>query len=334
LKNKEKDVLVLCDTEEEYAILMTEFIKARKEIPWEIRTYTEVAMMLQEERNQKIAVLVIAESSYTEEVKGLTPGRVVILNESGMLKWGQIPNVSKYQQAESVLRQILEVYMEIAECTLPKLVTDSKTKLIGIYSPVKRCLQTSFAMVMGQMLAEKGRTLYLNFEHYAGRTELLGDEQTRDLADLLYFLNTEGEKFRLRMQTIIRQKGQMDYVPPVKSGQNLLTISPREWMKLLQKIAELGIYEYIVLDLSESMQGIFDVLRSCVKVFTLVKEDDVAQSKLLQYEQMLALYQYEDVLQKTCKCTPPKLPRLPKTIEEYTKSELADYVRAQLKELL
>jgi len=89
-----------------------------------------------------------------------------------------------------------------------------------------------------------------------------------------------------------------------------------------------------VLDLSESMQGIFDVLRSCVKVFTLVKEDDVAQSKLLQYEQMLALYQYEDVLQKTCKCTPPKLPRLPKTIEEYTKSELADYVRAQLKELL
>lgn len=334
MKNKEKDVLVLCDTEEEYAILMTEFIKARKEIPWVIRTYTEVEMMLQEERNQKIAVLVIAESSYTEEVKGLTPGRTVILNESGMLKWGQIPNVCKYQQAESVLREILEVYMEIAECTLPKLVTDSKTKLIGIYSPIKRCLQTSFAMVMSQMLAGKGRTLYLNFEHYAGRTELLGDEQTRDLADLLYFLNTEGEKFRLRMQTIIRQKGQMDYVPPVKSGQNLLTISPREWMKLLQKIAELGIYEYIVLDLSESMQGIFDILRSCIKVFTLVKEDDAAQSKLLQYEQMLALYQYEDVLQKTCKCMPPKFPRLPKTIEEYTKSELADYVRAQLKELL
>lgn len=334
MKNKEKDVLVLCDSEEEYAILMTEFMKTHREIPWEIHTYTATASMLQVERNQKIAVLVIAENSYTEEVKGLAPGRIVILNESGMLKWGQIPNVCKYQQAESVLREILEVYMEIAECTLPKLMTDSKTKLIGIYSPIRRCLQTSFAIVIGQMLAGKGRTLYLNFEHYAGRTDLLGDEQTRDLADLLYFLNTEGEKFRLRIQTIIRQKGRMDYVPPVKSGQNLLAISPREWMKLLEKIAELGIYEYIVLDLSESMQGVFDILRSCTKVFTLVKEDDVAQGKLLQYEQMLALYQYEDVLQKTCKCMPPKLPRLPKEIEEYTKSELADYVRIQLKELL
>lgn len=334
MKNKEKDVLVLCDSEEEYAVLMTEFVKARKEIPWEIHTYTEVAALLQEECNQKVAVLVIAESSYTEEVKELAPERMVILNESGMLKWGQIPNVCKYQQAESVLREILEVYMEIAECSHPKLVTGSKTKLIGIYSPVKRCLQTSFAIVMGQMLAEKGRTLYLNFEHYAGRTELLGDEQTRDLADLLYFLNTEGEKFRLRMQTIIRQKGRMDYVPPVKSGQNLLTISPGEWMKLLQRIGEMGIYEYIVLDLSESMQGLFDILRSCVKVFTLVKEDDAAQAKLLQYEQLLTMYQYEDVLLKTCKCTPPKLPRLPRAIEDYTKSELADYVRARLKELL
>lgn len=334
MKNKDKDVLVLCDAEEEYAVLMTEFIKKHKEIPWEIHTYTETDRMLQEERHQKIAILVVAESSYTEEIKELNSGRVVILNESGMLKWGQLHNVSKYQQAESVLREVLEVYLEIAESTFPNLTTDSKTKLIGIYSPVKRCLQTPFAMVMGQILAGKGRTLYLNFEHYAGRTELLGDEQTRDLADLLYFLNTEGEKFRLRMQTIIRKNGQMDYVPPVKCGENLLTILPGEWIKLLKKITELGIYEYIVLDLSESMQGVFDILRSCTKVFTLVKEDDVAQSKLLQYEQLLALYQYEDVLMKTCKCTPPKLPRLPRTIDEYSKSQLADYVRGQLKELL
>jgi len=334
LKEKEKDVLVLCDPEEEYAGLMSEFIRAHKEVPWQLRTYTAVETMFQEERNQKIAVLVIAESAYSEDIKGLQAGRTVILNESGMLKWGQIRNVSKYQQAESVLREILEIYMEVADCTLPKLGNHSKTKLIGIYSPVKRCLQTSFAMTMAQMLSQKGKTLYLNFEHYAGRPELMGDEQTRDLADLLYFLNTEGEKFRLRMQTIIRRKGDMDYVPPVKGGQNLLTILPGEWMELLQKIAEMEIYEYLVLDLSESMQGVFDILRSCVKVFTLVKEDDVAQSKLLQYEQMLALCQYEDVLLKTCKCMPPKLPRLPGNIEEYTKGELADYVRSQLQELM
>ena len=55
-------------------------------------------------------------------------------------------------------------------------------------SRVHRCMQTSFAITMSLMLAKKHSTLYLNFEHYAGISELLPDMQTLDLADLLYFL--------------------------------------------------------------------------------------------------------------------------------------------------
>lgn len=333
MKKETKDILVLCDTEEEYAWLMTDYLKLHKELPWEIHTYTATTMLMQQEKKTDITMLVVAESAYVEEMKSLKPHCTVILNESGIMKWGELQNVNKYQQADNVLRSLLEIYTDISDGQLPKLTGDFKTKFIGIYSPVRRCMQTSFALTMGQMLAMESRTLYLNFEHYVGITELLPDMQTRDMADLLYFLSGDKDKFRLRIQTMIQHKGKLDYIPPMKSGQNLLTVTVGEWMQLLQKITELGEYEYVILDLSESMQGLFDILRNCTKVFTLTQEDHIAQSKITQYEQVLSLYEYEDVLHKTCKCKVPQIRRLPRELEQYTKGELAEYVRKQLREI-
>ena len=173
--------------------------------------------------------------------------------------------------------------------------------------------------------------LYLNFEHYAGIAELLPDMQTLDLADLLYFLNADKDKFLLRMQTICRHVGNLDYIPPMKSGQNLLTITAAEWTKLLQKIEELGGYEYVILDLSESMQGLFDILRMCKRIFTLTREDRIAKSKLLQYEQLLSLCEYGDILDKTKRLNLSHIQRLPEELEQLTRGDLAELVNDLLK---
>lgn len=326
-------ILALCDTEEEYAQHMTEFLKGHKELPWVIHTYTEVEGLLELAGREEIELLVIAENAYTEKVQALSQIPTVLLNESGILRWENVRNVSKYQQAEKVFREILQEYAEITEITLPRLSAGSGTRFIGMYSPVRRCLQTSFALTLAQMLAEKHKTLYLNFEHYVGITELLPERQTRDLADLLFFLTSEKERFRLRLQAMLCKKGQMDYIPPMKAGQNLLSITSEEWQELLHQIEELGEYEYVILDLTESMQGLFEILRMCYKVFTLTRTDAVAMSKVTQYEQVLALYQYEDVIGKTYKCSLPRFHRLPEEIEQFTKGDLAEYVRGWMKEV-
>lgn len=333
MKETNGKVMALCDTEEEYARLMTEFLKRHRDLPWELHTYTSVEELLAREQYCPVAMLVVSESAYTEEMQKLQPGRTVVLNESGVLRWKDLPCVDKYQQAEEVLRYLLAVYMEIADMQLPRLKKNGSVVFIGNYSPVRRSMQTSFALTMSLLLAQKHRTLYLNFEHYAGIAELLPDAQTFDLADLLYFLNSEQDKFRLRMQTMLRHKGNLDYIPPMKSGQNLLTVTPGEWMSLLQKIQESGEYEYVILDLSESMQGLFDILRLCSHIFTLTREDRIARSKLLQYEQILSLYEYEDLLDKTKRVSLSHIHRLPGELEQYTKGDLAELVKELLKTL-
>ena len=333
MKGPNGKVMVLCDTEEEYAQLLTEFLKRHKDLPWEIHTYTNVEELLLREQHQSISMLVVAESTYTEEIKKLQPDRLVVLNESGVLHWSELHHVDKYQQAEEVLKYLLSVYMEIADVQFPRLRKNSNAVFIGNYSPVRRSMQTSFALTMSQLLAQEHRTLYLNFEHYAGLTELLPDMQTFDLADLLYFLNAEKDKFYLRMQSMLYHKGKLDYIPPMKSGQNLLTVTAAEWQSLLQKIEDTGEYEYVILDLSESMQGLFDILRLCRHVFTMTREDRISQSKLLQYEQILSLYEYEDVLDKTRRFSLSHIRRLPEELEQYTKGDLADMVKELVKDL-
>ncbi len=328
-----ENLFVLCDTEEEYAGLFGEYLRKHREQPWEIRIYTDVDELLRKEQKEGAAMLVVAENAYCEKLKGLEPGRIVVLNESGMVRWKDVWNVNKYQQAEAVFKELLEIYAEIVKCQLPKLKSNYGTAFIGIYSPVRRSLQTSFALTLSQLLAKEHSTLYLNFEHYAGVKELLPDAQGRDLSDLLYFLNAEKEKFQLRLQTMLERCGNLEYVPPMRVGQNLLSVTTVEWLNLLQRIGELGEYEYVVLDLSESMQGLFDILRMCIKVFTMVADDRVSAAKLLQYQQVLELYEYEDILQKTKKCAFPPIKRLPVELEQYTRGELAELVKREIAEL-
>lgn len=334
MKAKADKVIALCDTEEEYAQQMTEFIKKHKNLPWELHTYTCVEDMLKEERGS-VGMLVVAESAYRDDIRALMPERLVVLSESGVLRWENLTYVDKYQEAEEVLKCLIGIYMEIVDVQLPRIQKsrNAKAVFIGNYSPVRRCLQTSFSLAMSQMLAREHPTLYLNFEQYAGNAELLPDMQTLDLADLLYFLNADRDKFRLRMQTMVKRRGSLDYIPPMKAGQNLLAVTGADWLGLLQKIEELGEYEYVILDLSECMQGLFEILRLCTRVYTLTREDRMAKSKLLQYEQILALYEYEDVLEKTRQLDVSHIRRVPGELEQLTKGDLADLVRKLIREL-
>lgn len=331
MKEEEK-LLVLCDEEEEYARLLTDFLQKQRDLPWRIHTYTGIDELMRSEK-EPVMLLAVSESVYSEALQALQPLRTVILNESGVIRWKDVPCVDKYQAAEEVLKTLLQIYMEVADTGLPRLRQGCRTKFIGNYTPVHRSMQTSFALTMSQMLAREHATLYLNFEHYAGIGELLPDLQTLDLADLLYFLNAEQEKFRLRLQTMLRHVGNLDYIPPMKSGQNLLTVQTAEWLGLLQKIEELGEYEYVILDLSESMQGLFEILRLCRRVYTLTREDRIAKAKLLQYEQLLSLYGYGDVLEKTRQPSLTQIRRLPEELEQLTRGELAALAEGLIREL-
>ena len=105
-------------------------------------------------------------------------------------------------------------------------------------------------------------------------------------------------------------------------------------MGLLRKIDYSGEFAFAVLDLGESMQGLFEILRMCTRIYTLTREDRIAKGKLMQYEQVMALYEYGDVLGKTKNVSIAHIRRLPGELEQLTKGDMADLVKKLLDELL
>lgn len=319
----EQKVLILCDPEEDYVFRMSDYMRRDKFFPWTVKVYTRIAG-LYESAGQPVDMLVVAESVYEDKMQGLGAGKTVILKESGTVKNQKVNSVDKYQSAGNVVQRL----MELGGVTWKKAEHVEGAKLIGLYSPVHRSLQTSFGLCLGRLLSGRGKTLYLNFEAYPGVEELQGCGGM-DLSSMLYYLDDE-EHFMANIGRMIRRSENFDYVPAMVNGQNLLMVSSEDWKRLLYKLQQVMGYEYIVLDLSESVQGLFDILRMCVRVYSMAKDDPIAKRKMDQYEQLLSAMEYEDVRKKLNICRLPLFRNIPTSIETAAKGELADYVRKMI----
>lgn len=325
----EHKLLVLCDPEEDYAQHMADFLRRKKDMVWDIRIFTDCDALRTFSQEQAIEVLLISETAYGSCEKEKFAEHIFLLNESGIIREKQLVNIDKYQPAERVWQELLALYMERSGVEYPQITGWQSGKLIGLYSPVRRCLQSTFALTLGQILAEKRKTLYISFEYYPG-LEVWQDKSGQDLSVLLYYQQNRPDSFGAQLQTLVKKVGNLDYISPMSNGANLLYITAKQWESLLQSLMSCGEYEYILLDLSESLQGLFEILRLCNRVYTIVREDSAALQKTCRYEQLLELLEYRDVKEKTSKCHLPLFRKLPTEVECYSKGELADYVKELL----
>ena len=180
--------------------------------------------------------------------------------------------------------------------------------MIAVYSPIHRIGKTTFAFEMGKELAEKQKTLYLNLEGYSA---LMGEG--KNLGELLYYVHQEPECLGTRLCMMIKKQDALDYIVPIQMMNDLKEISVNEWKNLLQKILEESIYENVVLDLGDCVDGVFEILRLCDWVYMPVLEDGISHQKVCRYEETILRIGYGDILQKTTKFI------VPDDMEEYAR---------------
>ena len=245
---------------------------------------------------------------------------------------GKAHYISKFQSPEKIVETLYESVAGIAGWSQNITAEEEDVKLIGIYSPVKRCLQTSYALTLGQVLAKEHRTLYINFECYSGFAQMLKREFPMDVMDLMYYFRCDRDKLALKLPSIVQSVNGLDYIPPMQSYTGIREAGGGQWLELCRYIAGIGQYEYIILDLDDCMDGVFELLRSCYRIYTITREDGFAVAKLNQYEQILKFHELEEIAEKTVKCKFPVFKELPVNLELMTHGELAGYVKAIVKE--
>lgn len=326
-------ILAICDPEENYAYRMMEVLQVKKDIPFEIHVFTQVGRFIEFNRKAEVECLLVSESAYCDAIQDLAISHVIILNESGELtEENKLYNIYKYQSADHIVSEILNYYSEKAVGRAGRRIgiLHKNRKIIGIYTPVKRCLQTTFSMTLGQMLARNHKTLYLNFECFSGLSRMFGREFKADITDLVYFYECIREKFVYRLAAITEQVNGMDFIPPAAVYPDLMNIPGKQWTSLLQEIKMECGYEYILLDLSDYVNGLIEILQECDMIFTITRGDTMAVAKMEEYEKMLHENHVQEVAEMTCKLNLPIFKNLSLKFSELTYGELASYIKDNL----
>lgn len=327
--------MAICDTEEGYIFRMAEYILEKVKLPYTLHIFTAAEELENFAGREKIEILLIAESALRmiqEEYIRKQVTQMFLLQESESMEQRGMHCISKYQSPKQVVQKMLDV---IADGDGWKEIPEEAkmtAQMIGIYSPIKRCLQTSFALSLGQLLAKEHKTLYLNFEMYSGLGELLRQEYEADILDVMYYFQSAREKLAFRLPTIIQNAGGLDYIPPMQYALGLKEVPGEQWLALCRDIASIGEYEYIVLDLDDGIDGVFELLKNCRKIYTITREDAFAEAKLRQYERMLETGELTEITEKTVKCRFPIFKELPGGLDMMTHGELAGYVKSIIRE--
>ena len=329
-----KSILAVCDGEAEYASHFVDYLSQpgiREGFPFEVQAFTDESAAENFCEKNKVQFLLISQTLY-EAGEEWNAENVLVLTEDNRTPAG-VPCIGKYQPMENMVRKILELSVE-SGVLFPVAATDrpGNMKLIGIYSPVRRCLQTTFSFTLGQLLARKHKVLYLNFESFSGLGRMLQREFQADLSDLIYFLHNKDGRFPYRLEGIAQKVNGLDMIPPAFSALDLQEVKKEEWMALFSELEKSGMYEYVILDLSESIQGLFDILQKCSRVYTIIRDDGFAAAKQEQYEELLCCMKYDGILQKTRKCRLPVFRTLPPGLDNLTKGELAEMVSRLIEE--
>lgn len=324
--------LAICDPDETYPEKLQRNLMNRNSFPFSVSIFGKVEELKKVNEKKPFEIILVAESIYEEVEEEKFSGMVILLQENGMISVTKKERIRKYQSSETIRKMILELYADWNGTVSKQNIMQKDTCLVGIYSPLGRCLQTSFSLLLGQFLAEKQNVLYLNFEPFTGLSGLLGREEEKDLTDLVYYLENGTNRFLYKLESMVSNVNGLNYVAPAYSYMDIAAVKAEDWLLLIQSLKECGNYDVIILDLSELVQGLPDILRECSYIYTLNQNKGAAVHKMKEYENLLNRWEYQDVIGKTKKLEIPVFQSLPSTLDTMLYGELADYVRGVLRE--
>lgn len=317
-----RNILAICDPEQEYAYRLMDALGSRSDFPFEILAFTSADRLYGALRERPVQILLIAQSAFHAEMKTWGPQIILLWEEDAGLPDG-IPGISKYSSVVRIMKKITETALE-AGSLCPVIRTDHRVTVYGFYTPVRRCLQTTLALTMGQLLARRRKVLYLNFESCAGLAQMLGRQGEAEFSQVLYYLQEEPQEFLKRLYQAAEKINGLDMILPASCGFDLYEIGREEWQRLLELLAG-SRYEIILLDLSDGICGLFEILRQCARIYTVIREDGFAAAKLEQYEETLEKSEYRDVRERTRKLCLPVFSQLPRDLNHLDSGELAQF---------
>lgn len=332
----QKGILAIYDLDKEYANHLMEYINAKQGMPFKVMVFTDKQALFQYVEENGIDILLISDKIMEKEIAEQNIEKIILLLSGKILsEQMNYDYIFKYQSGENIVKEVLEHYVEMHKNYGMIPISKGNAEIIGVYSPVGRTGKTTFALTLGQVLASENPVLYINMEEFSAFDKVLGQSYGGDLSDLMYFFKQNPEVLSIKLQAIVNNLHNLDYVPPLIFCEDLRNLDTAEWITLIERIAVTGTYDKIILDLSNMVKNIFEMLDICNVIYMPICDDQISLMRVSAFEEYILRNKDERMINRIVKI---KVPQTSKQtwdenyFERQLWGEMGEFVRKILKE--
>lgn len=284
-----KGNLVIYDAEYDFASKLAAFLSSRRNNVYNIYAFTDYSALKEFAKSCHVDILLVSENVINRNIDDLGAAEVLVLSDSDRQKeLCGYKTIEKYQSADGVFREVMEYAMKCNERNRGINIVLPDSEVIGVYSPVGRCCKTIFALTLSHILSSENRVLYLNFEEFSGFRGLFNTEYIGDLSDLVYFYMQNKNVLKNKLHVIKKEYCGFDYIPPMMFSNDIRNVPMDIWTSFVNEIKFIGSYDVIVLDLSNMLMDLFEMLDICDNIYMPAAEDFISSAKTDEFYQVLS----------------------------------------------
>lgn len=318
-----KELLAIYDTDEAYAKKLEQALNAEGTFPfYAMRVASEEELgRAVEEDGVKVVLSCMREAA--------PEAKTVILLSEIPVSSGRFPAVFKYQPLSRIRQEILKhqrVFLEADEGA-----TSKKREIwIGVGSPVGRSLKTSFALVLGELLAQERKTLYVNLEPCSGLSAFFSKKLEHDLSELFSEGLREDWDGKGAFTETVRD---LDILGPAAVPEDIYQTDPAFLRSTVRKFAEENGYETVILDLGTDYRISEAFLPTLDKLYIPGRKEALQEAKITEYREWLSRVtgpEFEEKAEILILPAPGLFSRGKNDPEQLLFSELGDFVRSLL----
>lgn len=291
--------LAICDSDSGYLRMLQAYLQKKSPADFEISIFDTVNRALEASLETPLQILLVGEGIYDANVANIDAAKIYILQEDGTKGIKGYSMIAKYQSMERLIAQVLEEFALDDRCNSVGRRGKNRTTLISFYAPDRHKGQSVAALGAAQVLADEGyQVLYLNLMPFTGFEELLRTSYEADVTDFMYFVLNHSDKLLYKLDSLKRSIHGVDYLPPALDYADLLSVGRHDWETVMDLLLYSSDYTHIVVDLSETCQGFYDLLESSDQIYLLADKTNVySQAMLSHFDNLLHAKEYHSILE-------------------------------------
>lgn len=276
--------IAVCDADPVYGNKLAEYLLETKSVS-KADVYTDWSSVEENLEKEKKDIWLI-NSGLLKEAENLPlKEEIVCLAEERLsAREAALPHIYKYQSANVILQ---EIYALLAGHPAEICLRGNKRgSTIGLLSPWYDGLSLLSGLALAQVLAERGKVLYVNTRGYCGM-QLPEMKESHNLSDVLLSLRIGSTNGGASVMSGIITLGEISIMVPVDQAVLLGEVKAQDYHRLLEIIWQELSFDYVILEIQPELADTGKIIEECDKVYAFLKREygiDKVEEQILSSE--------------------------------------------------